>query len=155
MDKKNVFYYDTAIGKLGIVEKDQKIVQILFPNSRTVVSAQTKETPVIKQAFSELSEYFSGQRKIFSVPIQPEGTPFQQKVWQTLQSIPYGEVRSYQEVAKTVGNFKASRAVGMANNHNPLPFFIPCHRVVGADGSLTGYAGGVDVKQKLLQLEKK
>ena len=88
------------------------------------------------------------------MPLAPKGTPFQQKVWAALQEIPYGETRSYKEIAAMVGNEKACRAVGMANNRNPLPIFIPCHRVVGTNGKLVGYAGGLDVKTFLLELEK-
>lgn len=111
-------------------------------------------TPLLRQAAAELREYFAGERREFTVPLSPKGTPFQQKVWTALQTIPYGERRSYKDVAVMVGNEKACRAVGMANNRNPLPIFIPCHRVVGINGKLVGYAGGMDVKTYLLELEK-
>lgn len=111
-------------------------------------------TPLLRQAAAELAAYFAGDLREFTVPLAPKGTPFQQKVWAALREIPYGETRSYKEIAAMVGNEKACRAVGMANNRNPLPIFIPCHRVVGADGELVGYAGGLDVKTFLLELEK-
>ena len=102
----------------------------------------------------QLEEYFSGKRSSFSLPMAPVGTQFMQDVWQALVTIPYGEVRSYRDIAKAIGNPKACRAVGMANNRNPLPIIIPCHRVIGANGKLVGYAGGLDCKEKLLALEK-
>ena len=111
-------------------------------------------TPLLRQAAAELREYFEGERKIFTIPLAPKGTPFQQRVWAALREIPYGATRSYKELAIAVGNEKACRAVGMANNRNPLPIFIPCHRVVGSDGKLVGYAGGLDAKKHLLELEK-
>lgn len=116
-------------------------------------SIQETATAVTGQASEELQEYFQGKRKQFSVPLYMEGTDFQKAVWNALLRIPYGETRSYKEVARMVGNPKACRAVGMANNRNPLMILVPCHRVVGADGSLVGYAGGLDFKQRLLSLE--
>lgn len=105
--------------------------------------------------FQELDEYFQGKRKTFDIPLRTHGTPFQEKVWAALQEIPYGETRSYKDIAEAIGHPKAYRAVGMANNANPLFIIIPCHRVIGADGSLTGYGGGLPMKKALLSLEKK
>ena len=102
----------------------------------------------------QFEEYFSGKRRSFSLPLAPEGTQFMQDVWRALMSIPYGEVRSYGDIARAVEKPKAYRAVGMANNRNPLPIIIPCHRVIGANGQLVGYAGGLGCKEKLLALEK-
>ncbi len=110
--------------------------------------------PVLELAARQLAEYFAGERRVFTVPLSPAGTPFQKRVWEALPSIPYGETSTYGAVAQRIGNPNACRAVGMANNRNPLPIFIPCHRVVGRDGSLTGYAGGLDRKQFLLDLER-
>ena len=104
--------------------------------------------------FRELDEYFQGKRKIFDIPLRTHGTPFQEKVWAALRAIPYGEVRSYKEVAEAIGHPKAYRAVGMANNANPIFIIVPCHRVIGSDGSLTGYGGGLPMKKALLSLEK-
>ena len=105
--------------------------------------------------FRELDEYFQGKRKTFDIPLRTHGTPFQEKVWAALREIPYGETRSYRDIAEAIGHPKAYRAVGMANNANPLFIIIPCHRVIGADGSLTGYGGGLPMKKALLMLEKK
>ena len=111
-------------------------------------------TPLLRQAAEELAAYFAGQLREFTVPLASKGTPFQQKVWAALREIPYGETRSYKEIAAMVGNEKACRAVGMANNRNPLLILIPCHRVTGAKGALTGYSGGLDRKHALLELER-
>lgn len=104
--------------------------------------------------FQELDEYFQGKRKTFDIPLRTHGTAFQEKVWAALRAIPYGEVRSYKEVAEAIGHPKAYRAVGMANNANPIFIIVPCHRVIGSDGSLTGYGGGLPMKKALLSLEK-
>lgn len=105
------------------------------------------------EAVGQLEQYFAGRRESFSLPLDLYGTTFQKQVWQALTTIPYGERRSYKQMAEAIGSPKAVRAVGGANNRNPIPIIIPCHRVVGADGSLTGYAGGLDLKQLLLGLE--
>ena len=101
----------------------------------------------------ELAEYFAGSRKQFDIPLAPRGTPFQLDVWRTLQRIPYGETRCYEEIARTIGRPTATRAVGAANGANPIPIIIPCHRVIGKNGSLTGFGGGISVKRRLLDLE--
>lgn len=107
------------------------------------------------KVFRELDEYFQGRRKTFDFPCRTHGTAFQEKVWAALREIPYGEMRSYRDIAEAIGHPKAYRAVGMASNANPLFIIIPCHRVIGADGSLTGYGGGLPMKKALLMLEKK
>lgn len=109
---------------------------------------------ILDEAISQLDEYFSGSRKRFELPLSPKGTEFQKKVWSALCDIEYGQTATYGAIAATSGNPKASRAVGMANNRNPIMIIVPCHRVIGSDGSLTGYAGGLEVKQFLLDLEK-
>lgn len=147
------FYYDTIIGKVGIVENGVAITQVYF-GEFIPENVKIMETALIIRAKEQLEEYLSGNRKIFDLPLAPEGTEFQLKVWNELRKIPYGETYSYKKVAENVGNSKASRAVGMANNRNPIPIFIPCHRVVGSNGKLVGYAGGLDLKEKLLSLEK-
>lgn len=116
--------------------------------------AEDRETPVICQAHQELEEYFAGKRQRFSVPFSAKGTPFQEKVWKALLTIPYGETRTYGQIAAQIGKPAASRAVGMANHMNPISILIPCHRVVGANGALTGYGGGLDLKEYLLGLEQ-
>lgn len=113
-----------------------------------------RETPLLRETARQLNEYFAGCRRVFDLPLRPTGTPFQQKVWQALQTIPYGQTRSYQEIAGQIGNFKACRAVGYANHNNPIAIIIPCHRVIGKSGRLTGYAGGLELKERLLRLEQ-
>jgi methylated-DNA-[protein]-cysteine S-methyltransferase len=110
---------------------------------------------LLQDAGVQVKEYFTGTRRSFSIPLDPQGTSFQKRVWQQLRLIPYGEVRSYREIAQCIGNEKASRAVGMANNKNPIPILIPCHRVIGSNGSLVGFASGVDLKRRLLTHENK
>ena len=110
-------------------------------------------TKVLTDAIRQLREYFSGQRREFNLPLAQEGTDFQQRVWQALTAIPYGESRSYRDIAVALGNQKATRAVGAANGRNLLPIVVPCHRVIGSDGWLTGFAGGLEAKRTLLELE--
>lgn len=148
------FSYQTSIGEVWIVENGTAITNLYFPGEKPSQDAQVEETALLKKAEEQLQDYLTGKRKSFELPFAPQGTEFQQKVWQALQEIPYGETRSYGEVAKTIGNSKAYRAVGMSNNKNPIPIFIPCHRVIGANGKLVGYAGGLDSKEYLLKLEK-
>ena len=107
-----------------------------------------------KETEKQILEYLSGNRRQFTIRLNPSGTDFQKKVWQALCDIPYGALRSYGEIAKAIGNPKASRAVGGANGKNPIPLIIPCHRVVGSDGSLTGFSSGIAIKEKLIQLEE-
>jgi methylated-DNA-[protein]-cysteine S-methyltransferase len=108
----------------------------------------------LDEVVSQLEEYFEGKRRAFDLPLAPQGTPFQQRVWRALLDIPYGETISYGELASRIGNKAASRAVGLANGSNPLPIVIPCHRVIGSNGKLTGYGGGLPIKQQLLALER-
>ena len=118
------------------------------------VKAEGRTNDMTRWAVTELEEYVQGKRKAFTVPCVPKGTDFQKRVWEALIQIPYGETRTYKEIAAAAGNPKASRAVGMANNRNPIPIIIPCHRVIGTNGILTGYAGGLKVKEYLLKLER-
>lgn len=144
------YSYDSVIGKIYIAEKDNCICNVSFGT----LNYKEKETYLIKKTYSQLKEYFAGNRKIFDIPISANGTEFQIKVWEELQKIPYGKIRTYKEIAENIGNKNASRAVGMANNKNPIAIIIPCHRVIGSNGDLTGYAGGIKLKQYLLNLEK-
>lgn len=146
-------YYDFSIGTLGIGEDGVGISHIFLPGTVDVSAAQNLETPLLAKAAGQLREYFAGERKVFDLPLSPQGTAFQRRVWEKLCEIPYGERRSYGELAGMIGNPKASRAVGMANHRNPIMIVIPCHRVLGKDGSLTGYAGGLEMKKVLLNLE--
>lgn len=142
------FCMQSPIGPLTITSKDEAIVSVEFKASK-----QMDNTPVLIQAKEQLDAYFKGELKDFNLKLSPNGTPFQQKVWQALRQIPYGNCASYKNIAENIGNPKAMRAVGGANNKNPIPIIIPCHRVIGADGSLVGYASGVDKKTILLELE--
>lgn len=151
---KNIFVYETEIGELAIADNGKAITELYFKNKIDVEGKNIEETELIKKAFNEFKEYLSGDRKNFDIPLEPEGTEFQLKVWEALKSIPYGETCSYKDIAKKVGSSKAYRAVGLANNKNPISIFIPCHRVIGSNGKLVGYGGGLDVKEFLLKLEK-
>ena len=149
-----VHFHQTSIGRIGIAEKDGYITNLYLPNSTITNPASRTESPLIKEAFRQLTEYLNRNLKTFSLPLAPEGTPFMQKTWASLCKIPYGKTASYKDIAIDIGNCKAVRAVGMANNKNPIPIFIPCHRVIGSDGKLVGYGGGLELKMKLLELEK-
>jgi methylated-DNA-[protein]-cysteine S-methyltransferase len=143
--------YASPVGMLTIISGQNAVKAILFGGPPA--GLRRRRTELAGKTESELSEYFGGQRRSFSVPLAPEGTIFQKSVWQALTAIPYGETRSYKEIAEAAGSPKACRAVGMANNKNPIPIIIPCHRVIGADGSLVGYGGGLEIKKALLKLE--
>lgn len=147
----NHYTYLTALGPLTFCEADGCLTAIRTHGKPEGSSEQ--ETEVIRRAYDQLTAYFAGERQVFDLPLAPRGTAFQQRVWQALRDIPYGETRSYQQIAETIGNAKAVRAVGMANHRNPLLIVIPCHRVIGSRGQLTGYAAGLDKKEWLLQLE--
>lgn len=149
----NVFYFHTNIGKITIVDNGSAITNIHF-GDMTQKEATIIETSLIREAKEQIQQYLKGDRIVFDLPLEPKGTDFQKKVWKALQEIPFGETRSYKEIAISIGNEKACRAVGMANNKNPIPLVIPCHRVIGANGKLVGYAGGLDIKEKLLAIEK-
>lgn len=151
---KNVFICDTKIGLVAIMDNGTEITNMDIADNFNTADMNVCETKLINNASNQLNEYLNGKRATFDLPLNPEGTEFQKKVWTALREIPYGETRSYKQIAEAVGNSKASRAVGMANNKNPIMIFIPCHRVIGANGSLVGYAGGLDIKEKLLALEK-
>lgn len=145
-------FYSSPIGMLQIETEAEAVTSIRIA-ARTENSA-VPDNEFMARVKQELEQYFLGKLTAFSIPLRPNGTQFQQRVWRTLQSIPYGETRSYGEVVKEIGNGKACRAVGMANHTNPILIMIPCHRVIGANGSLTGYAAGIDKKEFLLNLEK-
>lgn len=146
----------TPIGRLIIKENSRAVTVVRVTQEKEEVSkVQEKETPLLRETKKQLQEYFNGQRKSFDLPLQPEGTSFQQRVWHALRQIPYGETRSYKELADMIGNPKACRAVGGANNKNPILILTPCHRVIGTDGSLTGFAAGLSAKKYLLELEQR
>ena len=151
---KSMFFYLTAIGEIGIAADDNAITEFYFAGNPIPTDLTLYESPLIKEAATQLTEYLAGTRTTFTFPLAPQGTPFQLAVWQALQEIPYGETRSYKDIAVRIGKPKACRAVGMANNKNPLAIFIPCHRVIGSNGKLVGYGGGLGIKEKLLAMEK-
>ena len=149
---------DSPVGLLKLVANDISLIAVLWENEtpnrvRLAELIENKQHPILLETQKQLSEYFEGQRKIFDLPLNFEGTEFQQKVWQALLTIPFGETRSYKDIAEQIGNVKAVRAVGAANGKNPISIIAPCHRVVGANGKLVGFAGGLENKDVLLKLE--
>ncbi|MCL4517641.1 MAG: methylated-DNA--[protein]-cysteine S-methyltransferase, partial [Thaumarchaeota archaeon] len=130
------------------------ITNLWFEGEQIPQDAVVRETELLRDAGRQLQAYLSGALKEFSLPLAPSGTEFMLRVWESLGAIPYGETRSYKEIARSIGNEKACRAVGLANNRNPISIFIPCHRVIGANGKLVGYGGGLDIKDRLLKLER-
>ena len=139
----------SPIGNLKIEEEDNYIVEVSFTEEKeTQVSSD-----LLRRCVTEIEEYFRGNRKEFDLPLLLKGTDFQKRVWHALEKIPYGQTRSYQDIAMMIKNPKASRAVGMANHVNPIVILVPCHRVIGKNGKLTGYGGGLDKKKYLLELE--
>lgn len=146
--------YKTDIGYIKIDYNQNAIIGLKIIID-TDVNNEGIKTELTTKTFTQVNEYLNGERKQFNIPIAPQGTEFQKKVWQALCNIPYGKTVSYKEIAEKIGNDKACRAVGMANNKNPIMIIIPCHRVIGKNGKLTGYAGGLDLKSFLLDLEKK
>lgn len=152
---KSVFFYDFPVGMIGIAEDGGRICRVFFNNQKELPGYETAETPFIQKAATQLTEYFDGRRRTFDLPLALHGTDFQMSVWKALQAIPSGETRSYKDVAAMLGSPQASRAVGMANNRNPIVIMVPCHRVIGQDGSMSGYVGGLPAKKYLLELEKR
>lgn len=152
------YVYKTVVGDMMILSDNDFITGIRFEkeiknsNCNDIV---IKETTIIKDIYKQLSEYFCGKRKKFDVRMKQNSTDFQQRVWNVLADIPYGETCSYKDIAIKISNPKACRAVGMANNKNNLPILVPCHRVIGSNGKLVGYSSGLDIKLKLLELERK
>lgn len=136
-----------------IISEGDDIIGMDFHIEKQFSGAERKETPIIKEAHRQLTEYFDGRRKYFDLPLKPAGTPFQLKVLDELAKVPYGERRTYGQLAAAAGNPKASRAVGMVMNRNPIAIILACHRIVGTDGKLVGYGGGLDRKVILLELE--
>jgi len=148
----------SPIGRLRLVASNAGLAAILWDNDRPrpIHLADLVESPAdstLRCAEKELNEYFGRKRRTFSVPLDMRGTRFQKLVWETLLAIPFGETRSYGQIANQLGNPKAARAVGAANGQNPIPIIVPCHRVIGANGKLTGFGGGLEMKDKLLALE--
>jgi methylated-DNA-[protein]-cysteine S-methyltransferase len=150
----------SPVGALTLVATDEGLAAILWEADRPsrvplTIWAEENSHPVLVETERQLAEYFAGRRKEFSLQLDPSGTPFQRKVWRALLTIPYGETRSYAQIARQIGNPTAARAVGAANGRNPISIVTPCHRVVGSTGALTGFAGGLDVKAHLLAFESR
>jgi O-6-methylguanine DNA methyltransferase len=144
---------DTPVGPLTLASTERGLSSLQF--GTTIPSGAALDEVANSVFLDQVREYFQGRRTDFDFPLDVEGTPFQMTVWGALRQIPYGETRSYGDIAKTIGKPGAARAVGMANHENPIAVVIPCHRVVGQNGSLTGYAGGLELKQKLLSIERR
>lgn len=152
-------YMDSPVGALKLVAHDQALVAVMWDNEdhkcvRLAELVENVQHQILLKVKQQLEEYFLGQRQQFDLPLDFQGTAFQQQVWQALLTIPFGETRSYKEIAIQLGNEKAVRAVGAANGKNPISIIAPCHRVIGSGGALVGFAGGLDKKQILLSLEK-
>lgn len=150
-----IFFYETSIGKIGIEERENHISRVYFAADQNHVGCNIMETPLLKEASMQLKSYLEGKLKEFTLPLytKNEGTEFMQAVWDALCKIPYGYTMTYGELAQKIGKPKAQRAVGRACNRNPIPIFIPCHRIIGANKKLIGYGGGLPIKEKLLLLE--
>ena len=149
----NFQYLDTPIGTLRLVSNGAALVSIEFEGQHGTDDSSATRDAVLAACAAQLTDYFAARRHQFDLPLAARGTPFQQSVWNALAAIPYGELRSYRDIALTIGKPTAMRAVGAANGRNPLPIVVPCHRVIGSNGMLTGFAGGLAVKKFLLQLE--
>jgi len=150
---------DSPVGLLTLVASDIGLVAVLWPDDdparvRLAATVDGADHPILRAARDQLAAYFAGVRTAFDLPLDPRGTPFQQQVWAALRAIPFGETRSYAAIAREIGRPNACRAVGAANGRNPLSIVAPCHRVIGSDGRLTGFAGGLAAKQALLAAER-
>lgn len=150
----NIFFYDTQYGKLAISDNGTEIIGIMIDETFDSIGMKLWETELIRKAYVQIMEYFEGKRKVFEFPIEFCGTEFQNSVWKSLMNIPYGETRSYKEVAETIGKQNAFRAVGNAVGNNPILLVIPCHRVIRSDGKQGGFSAGVGLKKVLIELER-
>lgn len=149
-----IYHYPSEFGLFSLVATDIALTHLFFDGEAPRFDTIERETALLQEASLQLAQYLRGERKQFSLPLAPTGSDFFQRAWQALGAVPYGETRSYGQIAAAIGNAKAYRAVGLANNRNPLPIFIPCHRVIGSNQKLTGYRGGLPLKQRLLELEQ-
>lgn len=152
-------FIDSPVGKLKLVASDKGLVAVLWENEkpsrvRLRELVEDDKHPILLETELQLQEYFSGRRQKFTVALDMRGTDFQRDVWKALLAIPFGQTRSYGQLATQIGNSKAMRAVGAANGRNPISILVPCHRVIGASGALTGFAGGLETKAQLLKLER-
>lgn len=150
---KYYFKYASPIGDIYLLEEKGELLELAYHGLKNKEEMEERKTEVLQEAKRQLDLYFEGKLRKFDLPLNPRGTDFQKKVWRALLSIPYGETRAYGEIAKQIGHGKAARAIGRANHANPIAIIIPCHRVIGKDRKMVGYAGGLDVKITLLELE--
>ena len=148
----DLLLYDSPVGRLGLMGEGDRLIALTLPNQPVPLIAE-RETPVLRDARRQLEAYFAGKLRSFDVPRRMEGTPFRMRVWEQRQKIPYGQVISYGELARRIGQPNAARAVGGANHHNPIAIIVPCHRVIAAGGAIGGYGGGLELKRALLRLE--
>ncbi len=151
---KKIILFATIVGDVGIGEVDGVVTDIFYGEKNRPEQCVVEKTRILAEAEKQLREYFAGVRGVFDIPAEPErGTDFERAVWSALRTIPFGETRTYKQIAEQIGNPAACRAVGRANGRNRINIVVPCHRVIGAGGALTGYSAGVDIKEKLLRLE--
>lgn len=150
---KKAFSYRYSLGEIILAEEDGQLTEVIFKGEKIRGPWEPGESPLLREADRQLREYMEGRRKIFDLPLNPVGTEFERTVWAALLSIPWGETRTYAQIARQIGRPTACRAVGRANGLNPISIIVPCHRVIGSDGRLTGYAGGLELKAELLRLE--
>jgi methylated-DNA-[protein]-cysteine S-methyltransferase len=149
MYETSIIQYLSTVGWLTLTANHIGVTKLEFGK----IGEEFRPSKLLQDAVDELDEYFHGERRVFTIPLDLRGTPFQKIVWNALLKIPYGAIPSYSDIAEEIGRPSAVRAVGLANNRNPVPIIVPCHRVIGRDGSLTGYAGGLDIKRRLLDIE--
>jgi len=157
MTKTYFTWIKSPIGEIFLAMRDSSLIELKFPSNMNAGGPEKewiKDSAPFQQVISQLNAYFSKELTQFNFPVEPKGTQFQQSVWKKLLDIPYGKTITYSELARSINKPKAVRAVGAANSRNPISIIIPCHRVIGADGKLTGYSGGLKIKERLLDLEK-
>jgi O-6-methylguanine DNA methyltransferase len=150
---KKAFNYHYSLGEITLAEEDGRLTEVIFKDEKIRGPWEPGETPLLRETDRQLREYLDGRRKVFDLPLRQVGTEFERTVWAALLTIPWGETRTYADIARQIGRPSACRAVGRANGLNPISIIVPCHRVIGSNGRLTGYAGGLDLKERLLRLE--
>lgn len=153
LNQINYCIYESPVGELLLAGDEDGLQRIQFECNIKIDDEWQQDTGTFEPVMTQLDEYFAKRRQYFDVKLNPQGTRFQKSVWKRLEKVAFGQTKYYAEIALEINNPKAARAIGMANNKNPIPIIIPCHRVIGKNGSLTGFAGGLDVKQQLLNLE--
>lgn len=152
MSEHYINYFKPPFGLLLLESTEDVLLRVQWVKNKDIPETETR--PILEETKKQLQEYFDGEREIFNLSFNARGTAFQKKVWKILRTIPYGEIKSYKDIADAINNPTAPRAVGRANNKNPLNIIIPCHRVIATSGLLTGYAGGIEIKRKLLEMER-